>query len=209
MAKRSCLISTITIAVGLACAATAHAASFFTATLTGAQEAPVPGLPGATGTANFVLNDAQTQLSFTATINGIDFTGSQTTGTTADNLTNAHIHAPAPPGTPAGVVWGFIGSPFNDNNPSDAVVTPFASGVGGTVSAKWDAPEGNNTTLTAQLPNILAGNSYINFHTTGFPGGAVRGQIVAAIPEPMTLTLMAAGLLAAGGMSRKRAVHAH
>jgi len=183
----------------------AHAATTFTANLTGAQEVPVAGLPGASGTAFFVLNDAQTALSFNATINGIDFTGNQTPGNTADNLTNAHIHAPGAPGVAAPVVWGFIGTPFNDTNPTDVVVSPFANGVGGLVSGTWNAGEGNNTTLAAQLPAILAGNSYINFHTTGFPGGAVRGQIVvAAIPEPLTLSLMTAGLLATAGMARRR-----
>jgi len=35
-------------------------------------------------------------------------------------------------------------------------MTPFATGVGGTISGKWDAPEGNmTTTLAAQLPNIV------------------------------------------------------
>ena len=57
------------------------------------------------------------------------------------------------------------------------MVTPFARGVGGTVFSKWDLAEGNNTTLTAQLPNILAGLSYINFHTDRFRGGEIRGQI--------------------------------
>jgi len=57
------------------------------------------------------------------------------------------------------------------------VVTPFANGVGGTIFSKWDRDEGNNTTLTAQLPNILAGLSYINFHTTRLSGGEIRGQI--------------------------------
>jgi hypothetical protein len=75
------------------------------------------------------------------------------------------------------VVWGFIGLPFNDTNPTDTVVTPFADGVGGTVTSKWDLTEGNNTTLAAQLANILAGRTYINFHTRRFPGGEVRGQI--------------------------------
>jgi hypothetical protein len=69
----------------------------------------------------------------------------------------------------AGVRFGFFGQPFNDTNPNDVVVTPFANGVGGTVFSKWDRDEGNNTTLTAQLANILAGLSYINFHTCGCP----------------------------------------
>ena len=85
--------------------------------------------------------------------------------------------APAPRGANAGVVFGFFGQPFNDTNPNDVVVTPFADGVGGTITSKWDLTEGNNTTLAAQLPNILAGKSYINFHTSRLPGGEIRGQI--------------------------------
>ena len=77
----------------------------------------------------------------------------------------AHIHAPGARGTNAGVRFGFFGQPFNDTNPNDAVVTPFADGVGGTIASKWDLTEGNNTTLAQQLPNILAGLSYINYHT--------------------------------------------
>ena len=54
----------------------------------------------------------------------------------------------------------------------------FASGVGGTIFGKWDLAEGNNTTLTDQLSAILAGQSYINFHTRRFPGGDKGGDIV-------------------------------
>jgi len=61
------------------------------------------------------------------------------------------------------------------------------------ISGKWDLPEGNTTTLAAQLPNILAGNSYINFHTVQFPGGEIRGQIN-QVPGPANLILIGAGL---------------
>jgi len=159
--------------------------SNFVVNLTNGQENPPanPTLaggarrPASFGTATFSLNTAQTAMSFTATIKNLDFTGSQTADAN-DNLLNAHIHAGAAvtPTTNGGVVWGFFGAPFNDNNPNDQVVTPLGAGVGGTISGKWDAPEGNNTTLTAQLPNILAGRAYINFHTTQFGGGEIRGN---------------------------------
>ncbi len=155
--------------------------------------------PASFGTAQFVINDAMTAMTFTATVFNIDFTGSQTADTN-DNLVAAHIHA-APtvtPSTNGPVVWGFFGSPFNDNNPNDVVTTPFASGVGGTISGKWDLNEGNNTTLSAQLSNILSGHSYINFHTTQFPGGEARGNIVVQVtPEPSSSLLFLAG---AGGL---------
>jgi glucose/arabinose dehydrogenase len=147
----------------------------FVARLEGGQEVP-PNTSTAKGFAAFFLNQEGTALRFIVTVTGLDFTGTQTADT-GDDLVAAHIHAPAPRGANAGVVFGFFGLPFNDTNPTDTVVIPFANGVGGTVFSKWDLTEGNNTTLTAQLPNILAGQSYINFHTRRFPGGEVRGQI--------------------------------
>lgn len=171
--------------VVLIAGANSYAQTILTANLTNAQENPPtnPTLstggarPASFGTATFTLNSAMTSMTFTATITNIDFTGSQTADPN-DNLVAAHIHAgPNVSSTVNGpVVWGFFGSPLNDNNPNDVVVTPFSNGsVGGTVSGKWDAPEGNNTTLAAQLPNILAGRAYINFHTTQFGSGEIRG----------------------------------
>ena len=147
----------------------------FLARLEGGQEVP-PNASTARGFAAFLLNREGTALRFFVFVTGLDFTGTQTADPN-DNLVAAHIHAPAPRGMNAGVRFGFFGQPFNDTNPNDVVVTPFARGVGGTIFSKWDRDEGNNTTLTAQLPNILAGLSYINFHTTRLPGGEIRGQI--------------------------------
>lgn len=160
--------------------------------------------PASSGMAVFVLNDAQTQLTFLAMITNIDVTGSQTPDTN-DNLTAAHIHAAALvlPTQNAGVVWGFFGLPFNDNNPNDAMMMPFATGVGGFFAGKWDLPEGNNTTLTAQLPNILSGNSYMNFHTVQFGGGEIRGTLQ-QVPEPSAILLLIAGIAGTFGLVRQK-----
>jgi hypothetical protein len=162
--------------------------------------------PASFGTANMSLSiddlgtastadDVPTQMTFSATVNNIDFTGSQTSDTN-DNLTIAHIHGSptVTPTTNAGVVWGFFGSPFNDNNPNNQVVTPFATGVGGTITGRWDPPEGNGTTLAAQLNNLLTVHTYVNFHTMQFGGGEVRGMIM-VIPEPSTVMLLAIGAM--------------
>jgi hypothetical protein len=189
----------------LATVAVAQAAVVFSAQLSGAQEVP-PNASTATGIASLVLNDAQTALTYSITVSGLDFTGSQS-ASTADNLVAAHIHAPAVPGTNGPVVFGFFGAPFNDNNPNDVVVTPFAAGVGGTISGKWDAPEGNDTNLGAQIPNLLAGLAYLNFHTVQFPGGEIRGQIL-RVPEPGTLALIGVALGVACIGRRRRATGA-
>jgi hypothetical protein len=199
---------------------TGNAATLFTAQLTLGQETPppprIPTLstgaprPASFGTATFELNDAQTALSFTATIFNIDVTGTQTPDT-FDNLVNAHIHAPAPPGINANIVWGFLGTPDNDINPDDLVVTPFAGGlVGGSFSSIWNLPEGNaGTNLAAQIPNLFAGLAYINFHTVQFAGGEIRGQITPVVPLPGALPLFASALGLAGwyGWRRKRCVN--
>jgi hypothetical protein len=151
--------------------------------------------PASFGTALFILNAAQTEMTMDTTVFNIDFTGSQTPDPN-DNLTAAHIHAGpnVTPTTNGGVVWGFFGSP--QNTPDDVVVTPFATGVGGNITATWDAAEGNNTTLAAQLTHLLNNRAYINFHTVQFGGGEVRGNI-AVVPEPSAVALLgAAGLLA-------------
>ncbi|OPZ95927.1 MAG: CHRD domain protein [Planctomycetes bacterium ADurb.Bin412] len=168
----------------------AGAQTNFFASLDGSQEVG-PTNSTATGTATFVLNAAQDRLTIDLTIMGLDLDGLQTPGITADNVTGLHIHR-APAGINGGVVFGMIG--INNDTNGDLIIDPAA----GTIFSAWDLAEGNATTLAAELPNLLAEGLYINVHTTAFPGGEIRGQIV---PEPAAL-----GLLAAGGLAllRKR-----
>jgi hypothetical protein len=160
--------------------------------------------PGSYGKVSFVLNDAQTSMTMLAQVYNIDFTGTQTADTN-DNWVAAHIHASATstPTTTAGVVWGFFGAPFNETAPNDHVFTPFATGVGGTIQGKWDATEGNGTTLAAQLNNILTSHAYINFHTTQFGGGEIRGTLL-IVPEPATLSLIVLGSVSLLALRRRR-----
>ena len=196
-------------------ASAVSAQTVLTANITNDQEpgnvmpTTTAGAPRASsGTAVFTLSPAMDSLSFTATLVGIDLDGTQTADTN-DNLLNAHIHASSTtnpntvPPTNAGVVWGFFGSPDNETAPDDLMITLAPTGAGGTMSGKWDLTEGNNTTLTAQIPNILAGRAYINFHTMQFGGGEIRGAI---IPEPSTIALFGLAFVFFGAAVRNRRV---
>ena len=80
--------------------------------------------------------------------------------------TNAHFHGPAIVGQNAGVQVGI--------------------GLG--------SPAIGNTVLTvSQSTDLQAGLWYVNIHSTSFPGGEIRGQVV---PEPASLALLGVGALA-------------
>ena len=116
----------------------------FTAVLNSGQEPP-PNTNNsrAFGVAFVTFNDGTGEVCFS-----ISYTLDSLTSTE----TNAHFHAPAPPGVNAGVI---IQLP--PDNPKNGCVTP---------------------SLSQELIDALfAGLWYINIHTRNNPGGEIRGQV--------------------------------
>lgn len=94
-------------------------------------------------------------------------------------VTNMHFHLGAP-GVSGGVELGIPGP--------------------------WSSPQvATGVSISeASETNLLAGNWYVNVHTSSFGGGEIRGQVeVSPIPEP-TAPLMLLGAMAGFGLLRKR-----
>jgi hypothetical protein len=87
------------------------------------------------------------------------------------NYTASHIHGPATPGVNAGVL----------------VTLPLTSGGGSSGSMVGSAII--SATVRDHLLNDL---TFVNVHSTTFPGGEIRGQIT-LIPEPSSIALLAIG----------------
>jgi hypothetical protein len=163
------------------------------ANLTGANESPPTGSPGM-GTATVVLDTTAQTLAVNVLFSGLE------AGTTA-----SHIHCCIPPGGNAGVattVPTFPGFPLGvtsgtyfmlfDLTQASTYNPAFVTAQGGTIAAA-------EATLVAGL---LAGNAYLNIHTTVFPGGEIRG-FLSAVPEPATWAMMLLGFAGLGFAFRK------
>lgn len=112
------------------------------------------------------------------------------------NSSGAHIHGPAPVGMDAGVLYDFstlglttLGSQSGTIN---GAITLVAKGSGGSY------------TVAQQITDLNNSQWYINIHSSTFPGGEIRGQIV-PVPEPSTLALFGLGVTGVGLLMRRRA----
>lgn len=152
--------------------------------MSGAAENPAVVTPG-TGTAEVIFDDAAHTMRVVIRFDAL-------TGTS----TVAHIHCCiAPPGTvgvatttpsfpgfPTGVTSGFYDQTFD--------LTLASSFRAGFITANGGTPAGAEAALGAGL---LAGQAYMNVHSTFAPGGEIRGFLQQA-PEPGTYALVGTAL---------------
>jgi hypothetical protein len=181
------------------CASSASQAAIYTTQLSGPAEAPPNASPG-TGNATVNFDLTAHLLSIDMSFSGL------TSGTTA-----AHIHCcTTPPGTapvatqlptftgfPLGVTSGTYSRIFNTLDAATWNPT-FVTATGGSAA----------TAEAALAAGLAAGTSYLNLHTTAFPGGEIRGFLTATatgqVPEPPALALFAITMGALVAVRRRR-----
>ena len=156
----------------------------FVAILNSAQTVPPSPDRGKTGRARFWLTNNDTELVYDIQLFDLDLDGWVTKQDATDDVTKIHLHN-APPGVAGPHVLNVLYSPCQDDR--DLVTRPFL----GAVSGVWDdgdvtdpsncpgiAPGPASEPLSVVLSELMAGNLYVNVHTTFFSYGELRGQIL-------------------------------
>ena len=126
----------------------------YTATLIAANEPNNASTATGTGTATLV--DHGTFFEYEVDV----------TGLTA--ISASHIHSPGAAGVNAPVIINL----YIPNGP------PFGQVDGVLATGTITNANNVNVTVDALRATIIAGTAYVNVHTTQFPGGAIRGQLV-------------------------------
>ena len=134
----------------------------FSASLLGDNEVPPIN---STGTASFHMEIGSNSITFTMTFSGL-----------STPLMVSHLHF-APTKVAGGVMIFLCGGGSQPACPAATSGT-----ISGTITAaNVTGPTGQGIAagdLTSALEALREGNSYANMHTTTFPAGEIRGQVV-------------------------------
>jgi len=164
--------------------------------LLGANESPPVVTPG-TGTATFLLDTTAQTLEGHIAFSGL-----------TSNTTASHIHCCLPSAFATGVNVGvatlvpaFPGFPLGVTSGTDDFVLNLA--LASSYNAGFITAQGGLANAEAAfIGGLISGRTYLNIHTVTNGGGEIRGFV--QVPEPMTASLLALGLAAAGFVSRRR-----
>ena len=162
-----------------------HAARFSVG-LAGSNENPANGSPGV-GSGFVDLNPVAHTLRVSVTFSGL-----------TANTVAAHIHCCVLPPGNAGVATttpSFTGFPLGVTSGT------FDATFDTTLASSWNPAfitANGGTPLTAEtalLNGMLATSTYLNIHTSAFPGGEIRGFLT--IQDPSNIPTLAQGALVA------------
>jgi hypothetical protein len=169
--------SIVCLAFGVLSASSQAAIYGFAApVINGAQEVPASSSQ-AYGSGSFTLDTVTYQVSGSVTLIGLPLS----------SITGAHVHMGAA-GSNGPVAFNIMGNQIAGSPLSAGNMVVYA--FQGTLGASFQ----NAVTVNA----MIAGDSYFNFHTAQFPGGAIRGQIdcTGPVPEPSGIAALAtAGIM--------------
>jgi hypothetical protein len=173
----------------------AAAVHVYTASLSGAHEVPHVATPGsgfAVVTVDDVANSMRVQ---------VDFSG------LVGNTIASHIHCCQPFGTNAQVATTtptFAGFPLGVTSGSYDQTLDMT--LASSYNPAFVTAHGGNVAQarTDFFAGLAATQAYLNVHTSTFPGGEIRGQLFARVPEPASWAMMVAGLGLLGAAARTR-----
>lgn len=189
------IVSSLAFATGMLASSAFAATTTYTAVASGPAEATPVASPGYS-IATIVIDDVANTLQINSPF-------AQLLGTTAA----AHIHAATP--TPltgvAGVAVDLDGFPTGVQAGDYSMTFDLLDA--GTYSAAYLTASGG--TLQGARDSLLAdindNRAYLNIHTNLYPGGEIRGFIVAnPVPEPSTYAMLAIGLAGVGFVARRK-----